>query len=61
MGDNRSLSADSTKYGPFKVEDISGKLAFVTKVDVNGKWAALKYMFYKIFGASEKTGYIVAF
>lgn len=61
MGDNRAVSVDSTKYGPFKIEDVTGEVAFITKLDVNGKWAAIKFMLYNLFGAGDKTGYNVAF
>lgn len=59
MGDNRSVSIDSTKYGPFDKQDIVGKLDFVAKKTVNGKWAAIKFIVFRLFGAAQKTGYIV--
>ncbi len=61
MGDNRSVSIDSTKYGPFATSDIVGKLDFVTKKEENGKIAAIKFILFSIFGAKDKTGYIVSF
>lgn len=59
MGDNRSVSLDSSKYGPFKTDDVIGRVDFVTKKEANGKFAAIKYLIYSLFKAQQKTGFTI--